>query len=58
MPKSESNNTIFYNKNQAFKFDFSAEETSSDGKSFFAKNAHPDKNCRDEHFSDEHISLS
>jgi hypothetical protein len=31
MPKSESNNTIFYRKNQAFKFDFSAEEISSDG---------------------------
>lgn len=31
MPKSESNNTIFYNKKQAFKFDFSAEQISSDG---------------------------
>ena len=31
MPKSGSNNTTFYNKNQAFKFDFSAQEISSDG---------------------------
>jgi len=31
MPKSESNNTTFYNKNQAYKFDFSAEKISSDG---------------------------
>ncbi|NJO91478.1 MAG: IS1380 family transposase [Chloroflexia bacterium] len=31
MPKSESNNTIFYRKNQAFKFDFSAGQISSDG---------------------------
>jgi len=37
MPKSESNNTTFYNKNQAFKFDFSAEEISSDGGVFLCE---------------------
>jgi hypothetical protein len=31
IPKSEYNNTIFYRKKQAFKFDFTAEQISSDG---------------------------
>lgn len=31
MPKSENNNTIFYRKNQALKFEFSAGQTGSDG---------------------------
>lgn len=31
IPKSKYNNTIFYRKKQAFRFDFSAEQISSDG---------------------------
>ena len=31
IPKSKYNNTIFYRKKQAFKFDFTAEQISSDG---------------------------
>ena len=31
IPKSKNNNTIFYRKKQAFRFDFTAERISSDG---------------------------